>query len=434
MQAGAAALPDEDGWYDTEKWDALKKSPARQMDPVGREERSRQEARDKEQDRAQGEWARSGASTGASEKRSDDVEWMKVGGSEVCLPKDTKKPLTGPRFNGVVHFIGGVFVGTVPKLAYKKLIEQLVSKGRVVVVATPVGALTGMDHYKAAYEAAFRFTSACTALKGELGEGVFDADDYPTIGVAHSLGCKVQLLLGSIADARDAAGRPRAANVHLAFNNFDAKKSIPVLDELRQATQGLSAAAPVLEQISAAADGLRNSEAFKDLLGGKDAQKAFDFLDTVKDISKAAAENARGGVAEEFSPSPEDTLRLITEEYPVSRNLCVKFISDDIDQSVALCTVLRDKFTGPAGSGGRLDLKRLGGSHVTPNTPDINVDEFRGNLGAAGAAFPGFEDLSREKAEEVLEQLDALTDTVVAFILEEAARDAGPRSRTRLPA
>ena len=35
MQAGAAATPDEDGWYDTEKWDAMKKSPARQMDPVG---------------------------------------------------------------------------------------------------------------------------------------------------------------------------------------------------------------------------------------------------------------------------------------------------------------------------------------------------------------------------------------------------------------
>ena len=27
-------------------------------------------------------------------------------------------------------------------------------------------------------------------------------------------------------------------------------------------------------------------QAFKDLLGGKDAQKAFDFFDTVRDISK----------------------------------------------------------------------------------------------------------------------------------------------------
>jgi hypothetical protein len=31
-------------------------------------------------------------------------------------------------------------------------------QGRLVVIATPVGALTGMDHYKAAYEAAFRYS------------------------------------------------------------------------------------------------------------------------------------------------------------------------------------------------------------------------------------------------------------------------------------
>ena len=45
----------------------------------------------------------------------------------------------------------------------------------------------------------------------------------------------------------------------------------------------------------------------------------------------------------------------------VSRNLVIKFLDDDIDQSVALCEKLRDKFTGPNGSGGRLELKRLAG-------------------------------------------------------------------------
>ena len=334
------------------------------------------------------------------------MQWINVGGSDVCLPRDTKKPLSGPRFNGVVHFIGGVFVGTVPKLAYGPFIERLVRKGRLVVVATPVQALTGMDHYKAAYEAAFRFTSACTALKGELGEGVFDADDYPTVGVAHSLGCKVQCLMGAVDDARAAAGRPRAANVHLAFNNFDAKQSIPVLDQLREASEGLAAAAPVLERISDAAETLRKSDLLRGVLQGREAEQAFSFLDTVTGLSRAAAERARdAGIAEDFSPGPDDTLQLIRADYAVARNLCVKFLEDDIDQSVPLCTVLRDKFTGPSGSGGRLDLRRLGGSHVTPNTPEISPDDLGANF-AAGAAIPGFQDMTADKAREVVAQLE----------------------------
>ena len=45
----------------------------------------------------------------------------------------------------------------------------------------------------------------------------------------------------------------------------------------------------------------------------------------------------------------------------VSRNLVIKFLDDEIDQSIPLCEKLRDKFTGPNGSGGRLELKRLAG-------------------------------------------------------------------------
>lgn len=36
MQAGGMALPDEDGWYDSEQWESMGKSPARRIDPVGK--------------------------------------------------------------------------------------------------------------------------------------------------------------------------------------------------------------------------------------------------------------------------------------------------------------------------------------------------------------------------------------------------------------
>ena len=99
----------------------------------------------------------------------------------------------------------------------------------------------------------------------------------------------------------------------------------------------------------------------------------------------------------------------------------IKFADDAIDQSIPLCEKLRDKFTGPNGSGGRLDLKSLSGSHVTPNTPDLrDLAEGRTNL-------QDFEDAlgqtSREQAKEKMDEVDRCAATVVEFLKDEFARD-----------
>ncbi len=44
-------------------------------------------------------------------------------------------------------------------------------------------------------------------------------------------------------------------------------------------------------------------------------------------------------VTEEFCPDPDETKRLITTDYLISRNLAVKFLDDTIDQSIDLCMV-----------------------------------------------------------------------------------------------
>jgi len=249
MQAGGMAA-DEDDWYDSEKWESFRKSGAR----VSGARAAKDESRAEDDQR--------GVSTDVQDRQRDGdkrqgadprVEWIRVAGCDVCLPKDRKKPIDGPRFAGLVHFIGGAFVGTLPRQAYGVLIESLVAKGRLVVVATPCSGLAGMDHYKAAYEAAFKFQTACSVLRTDLGADIFDADELPTIGVAHSLGCKIQLLMNSIEDTRSAAGRERAANVHLAFNNFAASESVPILKELgrlqKDISAGIAAAAPVFDQV-----------------------------------------------------------------------------------------------------------------------------------------------------------------------------------------
>jgi len=292
-----------------------------------------------------------------------------------------------------------------------------------------------MDHYKAAYEAAFKFQTACSVLRTELGADIFDADELPTIGVAHSLGCKVQVLMNSMQDTRAAAGRERAANVHLAFNNYAANESVPMLKELgkfqQEVSRGLAAASPVFEQISSFASDLKSSSAFKDVLGTPEANKAFSLLENLAGIGKTAAANMGGEVLEDFSPAPADTMRLLAEEYSVSRNLVIKFLDDNIDQSIPLCESLRDKFTGPNGSGGRLDLKRLPGSHITANTPDLrDLAEGRANLNELEELLGN---TSREEAQKKMQEVDACAEIVVGFLKDEFARDwLRPQGGTRV--
>ena len=177
----------------------------------------------------------------------------------------------------------------------------------------------------------------------------------------------------------------------------------------------------MLEQISTAASELKSTAAFKDVLGTPEANQAFSFLENLGNVAKTAAGSMGGEVLDEFSPSPADTVRLLSEDYAVSRNLVVKFLDDSIDQSVPLCEKLREKFTGPEGSGGRLDLRRLPGSHVTPNTPDLaNLAEGRANLDGL-EDFLG--DTARQEADAKMQQVEMCAEVVLGFLKDEFARD-----------
>eukprot|EP00960_Hanusia_phi_P077457 768695-Hanusia_phi.AAC.12 len=278
------SLTNEDDWYDSERWEAFGKSNAR----VSGAETNKKEEKEVEVEAKPQDSRRSGG---------NEVQWMKLAGCDVCLPKDLRKPIDGVRFAGIVHFIGGVFVGAAPKQAYSTFVEEMVSRARVVVIATPCAGLTGMDHYKAAFEAAYKFAGATKALQGELGSDIFDPSELPTIGMGHSLGCKVQILINSMDDTKKIIGRDRAANVHIAFNNYDAKKSIPILTELSklqsEMSKGLAAAAPFLESISAFANSMKTNSQLKDVFSSESASKVFSFIEMLSETGKNFAANSR---------------------------------------------------------------------------------------------------------------------------------------------
>lgn len=66
------------------------------------------------------------------------------------------------------------------------------------------------------------------------------------------------------------------------------------------------------------------------------------------------------GVSTEFSPSPEETLRLIARHYLPARNLVVRFGTDSLDQSAALLTCLQSR------PGDQSTWLPMEGDHLTP--------------------------------------------------------------------
>lgn len=257
--------------------------------------------------------------------------WQEVSGNWFLVPQQ-------PR--AIIHFLGGAFVAAAPHLTYRWLLEALYREG-YAVVSTPF--VNTFDHGAIALETLTTFDQGLTYLRKQRPE----ISDLPIYGIGHSMGCKVHLLIGSTHPVQ------RAGNIFISFNNFPARKSIPLLD---QALQQAKQFAPDLQ------------------------------LDT----------------RIEFTPSPEKTLNLIETEYNTPYNLLVKFRRDNIDQTRPLSEVLVQRFPTTT------TVRILQGTHTTPIAQDLpwetthwETDRSFGPLDALGQFVKQefYRDLNMLKAE-----------------------------------
>ncbi|KAL1520664.1 hypothetical protein AB1Y20_022235 [Prymnesium parvum] len=341
--------------------------------------------------------------------------WQRIGDCDVLLPDE------GVPCAGLIHFVGGAMVGAAPLQAYRPFLEGLGAGGgsALGVVATPVGGLSGLDHWQAATEVMLRWAAARRALDHALFlRGDPSTDTLPVVGVGHSLGAKLLLLLGSDRRMCDALGPPRVANALLSYNSAPAAAAAPALAEaaaLADAARrgGLAAVGAVGGEAARAVGAVRGGEAMGAALASWTA---------------AAAAAARGGgaaaPAADFSPSAEETETLILSSYAVRRNLVVRFADDAIDQSSGLARLLQRRFTDAThGIGGRLDFKRLDGTHATPNAPSVGelldgVDwGLAAQLGVEAAARKAVEGARRAERER-----EAACAVIVEFLERECAR------------
>ena len=194
------------------------------------------------------------------------MEWQEISDSWVLLPR---KPV------GVVHFLGGAFIGTTPNFTYRWLLEQL-GKAGYATIATPF--LNGFDHTAIARSTLNRFENILERLQST---NAISQRYLPIYGIGHSLGCKLQLLIGSLFTVE------RAGNILISFNNYPVRRAIPLMEQLP--------------------------------------------IDT-------AAFNL------EFVPSPEETNQLIAKNYTIRRNLLIRFTNDNLDQTGSLTPILQQRF------------------------------------------------------------------------------------------
>ena len=286
------------------------------------------------------------------------MNWQEISGNWVLIPSH---PV------GVIHFLGGAFVATAPHLTYRWLLENLANHG-YVVIATPF--VNTLDHEAIAQSVLKSFEFTLEKLK-DLG--LIRKRYLPIYGVGHSMGCKLHLLIGTIPRI------DRAGNILISFNNFSANKAIPFIEQFNQF-----------------------NNQFKEQLTQFNNQ--FNQGDKISNQgSSSSLSNSISNLNVEFTPNPEETKNIIANSYSVRRNLLIRFIKDDIDQTREIYNILDQLFPE------MVTVKRLPGTHVTPIAQDIPWQ--------AGKEFTAFDALGQwMKQELVFKEITQLKQEMLRWL------------------
>lgn len=233
------------------------------------------------------------------------MNWQEIAGNWVLVPRQPK---------AIIHFLGGAFIAAAPHVTYRWILESLAQQGYLVIATSFVNTF---DHGAIARQTLLSFEQALDCVHQQVRQR-----HLPIYGLGHSMGCKVHLLICSLFEEE------RAGNIFISFNNYPARRSVPLLDQFSQLStvfEGARQSIPLFDQIVPGATNMNI----------------------------------------EFTPSPDETTEIVASEYRVKRNLLIKFMRDDIDQTYSLHEVLYDRFPKMTA------IQILRGNHLTPLGQDI---------------------------------------------------------------
>lgn len=300
------------------------------------------------------------ASTDASPFPKEDFVWM-------LEPPNNSIP------SCVVVFTGGAGLGQFPQVAYNELLSEISKTLNAVILTAPYE--VGLDHFGLAKATGEKLRRGLIALEAK--------DEWPTLlpkySLAHSLGCKLQTIYLAATGLSDSF----AGVGFLAYNNFSFARTISMARSFAQELRGGGAAA----------SNSVNPEMLNSI---------FDF-----------AEMAVGAIGVEFTPTPEDTERLIQLRYNEdlqAKTRIFRFGSDQLDSSNEFrtaCASFGGTGEDATDTHDAITVSSLEGGHLTPvffqwSADDLAKDamgEFadavsQENLNMAKEAMGGFQGAS----------------------------------------
>ena len=272
----------------------------------------------------------------------------------------------------VIHFIGGFVAGSIVNVAYSSLLSNLAANGHLII-ATPIPAIS-LNHGEVASASSKSFTNCYyNQICPIIGPA---AKSVPVIGLSHSLGGKLNVLLNSSKEDRKKIPA-RAANVFLAFNNAGVQDNVEIMSsqaakispEMAKAVEVLKS--PDIQRIykniySTAVSKVREVTQTADAW----TEAADLFGDRMEKLGKIVSQQVSQQVSGlnlenvDFVPNSDETWNLLLQGYNVHRNHLVCFKEDTIDQSAELSTFLRRR-------GCDVKIHNLIGNHLTPNSVDV---------------------------------------------------------------
>ena len=115
-------------------------------------------------------------------------KWEYIKGNFVLRPSAFNNDPTESQPKALLHFIGGALVGAAPQITYRYLLERL-AKENYLIVTTPYR--LSFNHLQSCDEVIEKFERIAPSLAQQYGA-------IPVIGVGHSLGGVLQVLITSL--------------------------------------------------------------------------------------------------------------------------------------------------------------------------------------------------------------------------------------------
>ena len=298
--------------------------------------------------------------------------WEERSGNYLLMPLD-ENGMEMSQPSGVIHFLGGAFVGAAPHITYRFLLEALNAAG-YIIVATPYR--LDMDYLRSCDEILAKFDAVAVNLAGKYGP-------LPVIGLGHSCGALLQTLITCLFP-----NAPRAINILISFNNKPVSAAIPgfadfvvplseqIMGESERSVSLRAAIGNARTAFDKSVDQFAKASFVPSIFGAEVVpffRQLVEAADQVPPLLKIIAKGQR-----EFEPTPADTKEVCRRMYRARRTLLIKFENDALDESVEIEKVLREANTIMRMKRPMVEMevevKTMTGTHITPLTQNIILD------------------------------------------------------------